>query len=64
MMTLNTQTIYEALDGIIESNRITGLQVDPDGSVLFSILVDPAEGTQMEDARQEAEKGRYGDSGR
>ena len=56
MTTLNTQTIYDALDGIIESNRISGLQVDPDGCVLFSILVDPAEGTQMEDARQKAEK--------
>ena len=53
---INNAEIYNALNGIIESNRITGLQIDNDGAVLFSILVDPSQGTGMEDIRQQAEK--------
>lgn len=48
--------IYSALEDIIPESRINGLQVDNDGSVMFSILVDPAQGTVMEDVRQQAEK--------
>lgn len=55
MAAIKAEAIYDALNGIIERDKITGLQVDPDGSVLFSILVDPAQGTAMEDIRQKAE---------
>ena len=54
MTALNEARIYEALEGIIGSDRIAGLQVDPDGAVLFSITVNPQEGTAMEDIRQKA----------
>ena len=48
--------ILEALDGIIPPDHIRGLTLESDGSVIFSILVDPAQGTTMEETRQKAEK--------
>lgn len=56
MTALNEARIYEALEGILGLDRIAGLQVDPDGAVLFSIAVKPEEGTAMEDTRQKAEQ--------
>lgn len=55
MTALNEARIYKALEGIVSPDRIAGLQVDPDGAVLFSITVNPQEGTAMEDTRQKAE---------
>lgn len=49
------QDIYDALDGVVPKNHIQGLQLDDNGDVLFSILVDPSKGTEMEDVRQKAE---------
>ncbi len=51
---MNTH-IYTALEGIVPADKIKGLSVEADGSVLFSIMVDPAQGTQMEEMRQQAE---------
>lgn len=48
--------IIEALEGIVPLDKIKGLTVDADGSVLFSILVDPAQGPAMEEVRQKAEQ--------
>jgi len=48
--------IQEALRDIVPLDKIKGLTVDADGSVLFSVLVDPAQGPAMEDLRQKAEK--------
>jgi ATP-binding protein involved in chromosome partitioning len=56
MPALNEALIYDALSGILPKDRIAGLQVDPDGSVLFSILVSADEGPAMEETRQRAEK--------
>jgi ATP-binding protein involved in chromosome partitioning len=53
---MNIDKIYEALEGIIPREKISGLEVDQGGAVMFSVLVDPALGTQMEDLRQKAEK--------
>ena len=47
--------IYNVLEEVVPKDRIHGLQVDEDGSVMFSIAVDPALGTAMEDLRQQAE---------
>lgn len=48
--------IQDALKDIVSLDKIKGLTVDADGSVLFSILVDPAQGTMMEETRQKAEQ--------
>lgn len=48
--------ILRALDKVVPSDKIKGLSIDSDGSVLFSIVVDPALGTQMEEIRQSAEQ--------
>lgn len=53
---MNRDKIYHALENIIPRESIGGLEVSADGSVLFSVLVDPAQGTVMEDIRQRAEK--------
>jgi ATP-binding protein involved in chromosome partitioning len=53
---MNIDKIYEVLKDIIPREKISGLEIDSDGVVMFSILVDPALGTQMEDLRQKAEK--------
>jgi ATP-binding protein involved in chromosome partitioning len=50
------KNITKALDGIVPVDRIKGLTIDGDGSVLFSILVDPVQGTAMEELRQKAEE--------
>jgi len=48
--------IESALSTVIPLDKIKGLTVDDDGLVLFSILVDPAQGTIMEEIRQKAEQ--------
>lgn len=48
--------ILKALTGIISEEKISGLQVDKQNAVLFSILVDPKEGAKMETVRQKAEE--------
>ena len=53
---MDKQTIYKALESVVSVDRVKGLQVDDCGNVLFSIVVDPAQGTQMEDIRLNAEK--------
>jgi ATP-binding protein involved in chromosome partitioning len=50
------QDIYNSLTGTVPAERIAGLQIDAEGNVLFSILVDPAQGAALEDLRLEAEK--------
>lgn len=52
----NKDDIYDALKGIAEKDKINGLHIGEDGHVVFSILVDPVQGTQLEDMRQKAEK--------
>ncbi len=47
--------IYDVLDGIVTRDQISGLEIDAAGNVLFSIIVDPAIGTAMEDLRIQAE---------
>lgn len=53
---INKDKIYDVLEGVIPTNNIRGLQVEEDGSVLLSIMVDPSQGTAMEDLRQQAER--------
>ena len=53
---MNKKIIYQALQAVLPEERIKGLQIDAQGGVLFSILVDPSEGTEMEDLRQQAEQ--------
>ncbi|HPD83728.1 MAG: Mrp/NBP35 family ATP-binding protein [Alphaproteobacteria bacterium] len=53
---MNIEKIYEVLEDIIPQDKISGLEIDTKGHVIFSILVDPAQGTAMEDLRQRAEK--------
>lgn len=53
---MDKQTIYKALENVISSDYVRGLQIDESGHALFSIIVDPAQGTKMEDIRQRAEK--------
>lgn len=53
---MDKQTIYKALENVVSADRVRGLQVDETGHALFSIVVDPAQGTQMEDIRLNAEK--------
>ena len=53
---MNRDKIYHALEDIVPRESIGGLEVGADGSVLFSVLVDPSQGTVMEDIRQQAEK--------
>ncbi len=53
---MNKKIIYQALQAVLPEERIKGLQIDAQGGVLFSILVDPTEGTEMEDLRQQAEQ--------
>ncbi len=48
--------IQDALQGIVLPEHVQGLQIDENGSVLFSLIVDPAAGTKMEDLRQKAEQ--------
>lgn len=48
--------IMAALDGIVAQDRIRGLALESDGSVIFAIVVDPAQGTAMEETRQKAEQ--------
>lgn len=55
--------IYDVLDGIVTRDQISGLEVSASGDVLFSIIVDPALGTAMEDMRQDAEKAVLGVDG-
>jgi len=52
---LSKDDIFAALDGIVTKDKITGLFIEND-AVLFSILIDPNDGAQMEQTRQEAEK--------
>ena len=54
-MKIQEQNIYDALKDIMPSTHIKGLHIDGQGAVLFSIVVDPALGTQMEDLRQTVE---------
>jgi len=53
---MDKQTIYKALERVVSTDRVKGLQVDDSGNALFSIIVDPAQGTEMEDIRLNAEK--------
>lgn len=53
---MDKESIYTALADFLPSDKIRGVQIDPDGSVLFSILVDPMQGTKMEETRQKAER--------
>jgi ATP-binding protein involved in chromosome partitioning len=53
---LDKQVIYNALKSVLAVERVQGLQVGADGDVLFSIIVDPSKGTEMEDLRQKAEQ--------
>lgn len=53
---VNQNDILKALTGIISEEKISGLQVDKQNAVLFSILVDPKEGAEMETVRQKAEE--------
>ena len=56
MNPLIEQDIYDALQGIVEGNQIRGLNINERNDVLFSIMVNPAQGVAMEDMRQAAEK--------
>ena len=55
MANITAENIYNSLSGLVKKDRISGLHIDPGGEVLFSILIDPAQGTAMEDIRQKAE---------
>jgi len=55
-MKIQEQNIYEALEDIVPQDRLRGLHIDEQNNVLFSIIVDPQSGTQMEDLRQKAER--------
>jgi ATP-binding protein involved in chromosome partitioning len=53
---MDKRQIYEALQGVVSPEHVQGLQIDENGVVLFSLIVDPADGTAMEDMRQQAEQ--------
>ena len=48
--------IFEVLKDIVKPTTISGLHIDENQHVIFSISVDPSKGTALEDMRQEAEK--------
>jgi len=48
--------ILNTLNDIIPEDSISGLHIDDQQHVIFSIAVDPSKGTALEDMRQEAEK--------
>ncbi len=52
---MNKDSIYKSLKDFLPEDQIHGLSIEG-GHVMFSIEVDPALGTQMEDLRQRAEK--------
>ncbi len=54
-MKIQEQNIYEILKDIVPQNRIRGLHIDEENNVLFSIVINPSQGTEMEDLRQKAE---------
>jgi len=58
-----TTQIYSVLDEIVERQSLQGLQVTDDGSVVFMIAVDPAQGAAMEPMRQKAEAAVVGVKG-
>lgn len=55
MAKINPETVYDALKDIVPKKQIQGLHIDGQDNVLFSIVVNPKSGTQMEDLRQKAE---------
>lgn len=54
-MKIQEQNIYRVLNDIVPQDRIQGLNISPEGDVLFSIVIDPKQGTEMEDIRQKCE---------
>lgn len=48
--------IFDALEDIVSKEAISGLHIDENAHVIFSISVDPSKGTALEDLRIEAEK--------
>lgn len=56
MSYLEKEKIYKVLAPIVAQDKVSGLEVDDNGDVLFAIAVDPAMGAEMEDLRQRAEK--------
>ncbi len=55
-MRVSEKNIMNALDNIVPRDKISGLHISKDNSVLFSILVDPRQGAQMEEMRQNVEQ--------
>lgn len=55
-MRVKEKNIIKALDTIVLKDKISGLHIAKDNSVLFSILIDPSQGAAMEEMRQKAEK--------
>lgn len=56
MTKVTAEIIYTSLVDVVQREHISGMQIDADGSVLFSIIVDPSQGPEMEDMRQQAER--------
>lgn len=52
---MNKDKIIEKLKNIIAKDKISGLEIDAQGHVLFSMSIDPAMGAEMETLRQRAE---------
>ncbi|MEM6811709.1 MAG: P-loop NTPase [Pseudomonadota bacterium] len=48
--------IKASLSDFIDFNKISGLHIDEDHNVMFSIVIDPSMSTAMEDLRQKAER--------
>lgn len=48
--------ILDVLQSTLPDYQVEGIQLLENGEVLFSIVVDPNQGTEMEDLRQKAEK--------
>lgn len=55
MQDLIKSQILECLDSIIPADKISGFHIDAKQNVVFSIIVNPAQGTKLEDLRLEAQ---------
>ena len=60
---LKEDQIYDVLSPIVDRKSIQGLQIAPDGGVLFMIEVDARQGASMEPMRQKAEEAVRGVKG-
>lgn len=57
-MTLTPEQVLKALEAVagLQASMISGLQISPQGDVVFLIIVDPREGPKLEPLRQNAER--------